>query len=475
MKIRWKGVLAIEGEQTGDGRLIAADALTWADLPMPLGFLENQQHGDMSEGGPTVGTIEGIERQGTDIVSWGYLDDEIPEAAEIVRRMQAGTAPHGDAWYVSIDPDDAEVELLVKPTPVEEGDEDGEDVLMLLASAHQPAGASLRTTMAEWQVRAAAGDGIDDAEYEVLFQDAVDALVERYTRLRIRGATLCAVPAFADAMIRLDTEPADEQLPAEPVEDPASEQVTAAVPEPEPLPAEWFTDPCLPCPTPLTITREGRVLGHVAAWGTCHKGYADRCVPPPRGTDYSDFHQGRVDTTDGEVRTGVFAWGIPHADLTLDILASYDHYADSRFGWADVVVGEDEHGIWYSGALRPGLTADDVRVLRSLAISGDWRYSASTGVLELIAGLAVNFPGFPIPDAAGVPVVAAAQASVPVGGGLVALVAAGVVPQPEPHGCGCDDDERLDQVLALVRKLDLRTRHLTAAAADALRASITRG
>src|SRR4029079_16942320 len=62
---------------------------------------------------------------------------------------------------------------------------------------------------------------------------------------------------------------------------------------------------------------------------------------------------------------------------------------------ADVRVGEDEHGIWVAGALRSHLSDEDVRAFRAALLSGDWRRIA--GRLELVAALAVNVPGFPVP------------------------------------------------------------------------------
>lgn len=48
-------------------------------------------------------------------------------------------------------------------------------------------------------------------------------------------------------------------------------------------PAEWFEDPKLDGPTPLTITDDGRVMGHLALWDTCHRGFDNACITPPPG------------------------------------------------------------------------------------------------------------------------------------------------------------------------------------------------
>jgi hypothetical protein len=62
---------------------------------------------------------------------------------------------------------------------------------------------------------------------------------------------------------------------------------------------------------------------------------------------------------------------------------------------ADVTSGEDQFGIWVAGALRPGLAPARVRELRAAKLSGDWRRIG--GQLRLVAFLAVNVPGFPVP------------------------------------------------------------------------------
>lgn len=62
---------------------------------------------------------------------------------------------------------------------------------------------------------------------------------------------------------------------------------------------------------------------------------------------------------------------------------------------ADVAIGEDEHGIWVAGAVRPGAAPEQVHALRGSPLSGDWRWI--DGEYELVAALAVNTPGFPIP------------------------------------------------------------------------------
>jgi hypothetical protein len=222
---------------------------------------------------------------------------------------------------------------------------------------------------------------------------------------------------------------------------------TATIAPPLAPPRRMFDDPGFVMPTPLTITDQGRVLGHVETGG-CHTGYPDRCVAPPRGCDFQDFLQGRVFCDDGEpVRTGVLTWRMDHPSHELSFLEAMAAYGDSRCGWADVTVGYDRHGTWISGVLRPDLTDVDIRILRALSLSGDWRIGRRTGRHELIGVLAVNYPGFPH-DIAASAITAGIPAPRPRYSPLV-ITAAGMVPQTARR-------EPTSEILARIEALEAR-------------------
>jgi hypothetical protein len=123
---------------------------------------------------------------------------------------------------------------------------------------------------------------------------------------------------------------------------------------------------------------------------------AGECVAPPAsGAAYAHFHLGVTRTADGsDVATGALTAGCDHAALRLRAPEATDWYAHNGVAWADVRASNGRHGIWLSGALRPDVTDEQVRVLRAGALSGDWRDRG--GKLELVAALAVSVPGFPI-------------------------------------------------------------------------------
>jgi len=179
-------------------------------------------------------------------------------------------------------------------------------------------------------------------------------------------------------------------------------------------PTEWFTPPTFLRPTPLTVTADGRIFGHIAAFGTRHIGLPGNVTPPRSRSGYAYYKTGVVRTAEGHDQpVGQLTLAGGHAPLSADAASAVQHYDDTDSTVADVNAGEDRHGIWVAGALRPDVTDSQVRALRASAPSGDWR--PINGRLELIAVCQVNAPGFPIPRAE----------CLVAGGAPVALVAAG--------------------------------------------------
>lgn len=238
----------------------------------------------------------------------------------------------------------------------------------------------------------------------------------------IVAVTALPIPAFDDTKISLE-------------HDFENTMIASAGPEWSPK-SEWFANPNLETPTPITVTADGRIFGHAAVWGTCHVGYRDRCVTPPRSkSNYQYFNVGTVLTADGQsVNVGRLTAGTNHAAIDFGAQPAKDHYDNTGYAAAYVHSGEDAHGIWFAGTLSPTATPEQVAVLRASSVSGDWRQV--NGALELVSILAVNTPGFPIPRArAGL-----------VAGAQVSLIASGVCP------CEFDDIEEGDVDVELAAK-----------------------
>lgn len=263
----------------------------------------------------------------------------------------------------------------------------------------------------------------------------------RATEWEIMGATGTPFPAFADARLEVaagnDTAPADDE-PGSPAMAAAVHPWTTSTTAGSSLtvsttlgglftdrrpalvagaqhhpPADWFRDPNLTEPTPPTLVGDW-YYGHAALWTdenggpSCHIGYSDQCVCPPHSArGYARFLVGEVEASDGTrhpvgsitLRGGhaPTAPGVTEADARA-------HYDDTDSAVAYVTCGEDEHGLWFSGCVRPGLSDDDRFVLAASSLSGDWReYPARSGNLELVRLSAVNTPGFPVLRASGEP------------------------------------------------------------------------
>jgi hypothetical protein len=248
----------------------------------------------------------------------------------------------------------------------------------------------------------------------------------KITKGRLMAATLVAKPAFEEVRIELEAPDGDyvedvgddlaaeyaalvEQLLAR------AQPLTAAGVAPVHPPAEWFADPGLAKPTHLTITDDGRIFGHIASWYVDHIGMAFGTRPPRSRTGYRYFKTGILRTAEGDdVAVGQLTLVGGHAALSDSPQQAVRHYDDTASAFADVAVGEDSHGIWVAGALRPSVTPEQLRVARASSPSGDWR--PINGNLELVAVCQVNVPGFPV--------VEARVAS----GHVTALVAAGAAP-----------------------------------------------
>ena len=368
---RWEGVIAREGEMTGDGRLIEDGALRWDALPIPLRVAFKDVGGH--DGAEVCGRIDTVERRDNgDIYATGTFDLGSAAGTEAFRQVSEQMS-NG----VSIDTDDVTFRIMAKADMPE-------------ADVADSAEGADTATDPDGRVKVAAMSSSDEL---TVIESA-----------RLRAATLVAVPAFATARVyaagQAPAKPAETVEPEETVEASAAPQsrdsLTAAA-IPTAPPEAWFKDPALTGPTALVVEDDGRVYGHIAAWGTCHIGQIGKCVEPPTSpSNYAYFRTGALRTAEGtSVAVGHLTMGTGHAGPRDSANAAAEHYDNTGTVFADVAAGEDAYGIWVAGSLRPGITAEQVRVARSAPISGDWR--TIRGSLELVGALAVNVPGFPVP------------------------------------------------------------------------------
>jgi len=471
---QWAGLIAPYGVPTGDGRRFAAGALTSRDLPAPVKWQRTDSAGHSTS--VVVGRIDalhygtdGVEGRGIfftpDPAVLPRLAEDAAEAYQLTKDKVIGPSVDLDdmEFHPLGDPEDFAAEngkrpdievtkgrisaITLVPIPafaearpfaLTDVDADQYATETALTAAGVRNGMEMYAVAPDdhgWDVSTWLLDGDTSG---ALYSDGDTAL---FPVAQLIDGQLAIVPsAVADAIsvlafnseaVELDDSTKDVlrarlgdlaaacDLPAPPWE--SQEVLVASAAARTKLPAAAFTDPQLTGPTPPQFQDMGgqtRTFGHIATWKTCHIGFQDRCVTAPKSrSGYSYFHVGSVETDKGRLPAGKLTLGGGHADTRAGFQAAVAHYDDTGAAVADVVIGEDKHGIWYSGIVRPGLSQAQLDEFAASPLSGDWRRVG--GQLELVAALAVNTPGFPIPQ------VREDNA------GAFALVAAGMVADPD--------------------------------------------
>jgi hypothetical protein len=364
-----------EGVESGDGRQFDEESLSSRN--MPLALMWQIKTGPGHDGSVVVGRIDSIERTPEGLGNAKGVFDVGPYGREAERMVR-----NGFLRGVSADLDKFEGTALKDP---EEDD------------------ASELTTIKSKEINV--------------------------NKARLMGITIVPKPAFEECLIMIEDQPTmdtgDDYVPDGLYEDNLDDmdsELAALAASAAPLtpPKQWFENPKLNGPQPLTVTDDGQVFGHVATWNSTHIGLPRATRPPRSQSNYAYFRKGLLRTDTGEdVRVGQLTLTGGHASMQASANEAIKHYDDTRSAVADVTAGEDQHGIWVAGSLRPDVTPNQVRAFRASACSGDWR--PINGKLELVAVCSVNVPGFPI-----------ARPQVLVAGGQIqALVAAGALPTAE--------------------------------------------
>lgn len=237
-----------------------------------------------------------------------------------------------------------------------------------------------------------AGNPVSPETAEQMWMDGA-AVVSRIDVAEIVAATLVSVPEFRDAHMVLGDEVDGARGLA------LVAAATARIVEPDIYPAAFFDNPYLSEPTPIHVTGDGRVMGHLACWETMHTAYPDMQVTPYRSySGYAEFHQSSAHLDTGDVlRVGRLTVGGGHGPAGRGMRAAIAHYDDVTTCWAFVRAGEDDIGIWVSGAIHAQADERMVKLALSTPHSGHWERVG--GHPELLIGHAVNIPGFPIPAA----------------------------------------------------------------------------
>lgn len=329
-------VVAIIGSPTSDGRMLAADIdLSFRSFPLPLMWTKQSSMGHLEAF--TVGVIESASVADGKVLASGYLlnSSESDEAADQI--------------------------------------------------GHGVTGPSVDLAATEWMLTDENGKEISEEDWWDMPMDAV--VLQTITAAELIGTTLVSTPAFGDTSITLNAERESRDI--------AVVASAAAEFRPRTYSHKLFENPQLPAPTLPTMGDDGRIYGHLACFGSCHRGIASECVTAPRSrSGYRHFHTSPAVRLDNGERlpVGRLTVGTGHAPDTLKGGPAAAHYDNTGTCFALVRVGEDEHGIWFSGVAAPGATPEQIEMGMSAPLSGDWRDFGEG--LELVAALAVNTPGF---------------------------------------------------------------------------------
>lgn len=398
MGTRWRGLLAPIDMPTGDGRRFKEGGVTHRSLPFALKWQrQDEQAHDAS-------VIIGSD----DTINIGTLQQAIDGEwiGEDAAKDSGMALTDLGAWGAG--------ELFDDQPQLPRLSEDVAEAMHLVSKGLL--GPSVDAGAAQMIfVKEGTDEPLTDEEWDQLLTDEEQtgeaAKIEMlFTEYEIAAATLVVIPAFAET-----TRPF-EILAAAELAEPASPALVAALTAAagaEPVyPAEWFADPQLSEVTPITVTLEGRVYGHVAQWGVCHVGIPKVCTTAPQSqTDYAMFHRYVVDTVDGLISVGRLTTGHgrigtgcdhvacrskdDHACDHMSLGQTIDHY-DRLKTLAWLRTGEDEHGPWMAGVLAGPLDQSDRRVLGRRSVSGDWRDVAGHWELTEVLALAKEKAGFPL-------------------------------------------------------------------------------
>jgi 2'-5' RNA ligase len=355
-----------EGDRAPDGRIIDPGATNF-DRPPPLPIRLQTAASSGHEGAVISGAVEHVARFGNVIVGDGFIDLTQPAGQQLVQLAMNGTM---QTWS----PDMGDAKISAEGLPSDESADTN-------PNTHFTSCTLLGFTVV-------ALPALGSAVFELLNDD---------------GSVMCAAPSRGPQSLTVQADaypmevkmrkPARKLKKTTPVlkKDPHS---VAACAGPANPPADWFTQPESPKRF-INIEDSGRVSFILAPASGCHVGYKNMCVTPPSDDDFSYFHHGQVQTEDGEfVATGPVALRGGHAPDGFSALRAQAHYDDPATGIMDVRVGYDDEGnIWAAGALRSGVTDNDIARLRASGVSGDWR--EIDGQLHLIGICSVNTPGFP--------------------------------------------------------------------------------
>jgi len=333
--------LAAPWGQTGDGRAIAKDSLTWnLDEPIPIIF--DRRDGDHT--GAIVGRVDRLWPDDTGVWMEGrLLATADPEASADVARVAELINEHAIGWSVMLD--DEEQEVVHREPQITES-----------------------------------SDGTITARFRR------DDDLMTVTAGRIRHLALVDTAAFGQAFPIMGFAP-----------------VNAATATVATYPAEHFErfvndDPARG--VPLQVETDGHVWGQIAGTGCYRDGSGQTCkkYTPDPDREMKNFHTSTVRLDDGNsIRVGLITAGGLHSPLTVDIAGQRQHRENSTTAWAVVRAWDDAFGrLCVAGSVIPGLDPGFVNQAAACPVSIErWPVPGVAG-LTLAGALSVPSPAWPV-------------------------------------------------------------------------------
>jgi hypothetical protein len=333
--------LAAPWGQTGDGRAIQKDSLTWnLDEPIPIIF--DRRDGDHS--GAIVGRIDRLWPDQTGVWMEGrLLATADPEASADVARVAELIGQHAIGWSVMLD--DEEQEVVHREPVVTES-----------------------------------ADGTITARFRR--DDDLMTIVAG----RIRHLALVDTAAFGQAFPIMGLAPVN-----------ASTVTVATYPAAH---FEKFINDDASRGVPLQVDPDGRVWGQIAGQGCYRDGSGQTCkkYTPDPDREMRNFHTSTIHTDTGaSIRVGLITAGGLHAPLTADINGQRAHRENSTTAWAVVRAWDDAFGrLCVAGSIIPGLDPGFVNQAAACPVSIErWPVPGVPG-LTLAGALSVPSPAWPV-------------------------------------------------------------------------------
>jgi hypothetical protein len=389
-------VAVLEGYETPDGRFLTAGNGGRRDLPMTLmAMLENPNGGWGHDGAIAVGRVDTLERfdasaeinpltgetYGAGVFGWkatGWLtphpDQEGSEAAVQFIRDQVIRG-------VSVDLDEFEAHEEILAV-----DEDGWPTDWRIIVDEWSIG---QMTVCPFAAFPGATIVLDEEDSEEPAPAPIAASGQPGT-LTVRGSSCAPCDAAALTASAAPVAAEEDTVPTYP-------------------PRAWFDrQPMHDSPMDRHVyvgrhpdgTPTGQVWGRIAEWETCHSGVGDSCVMAPRlgEAGYRSFHtRGTVYTAEGdELGVGLLTHGGGHANINLGITPALAHYDTAGTALVRCRMGEDDTGIWYAGAFKPGTTRAQIEDFAAHPLSGDWRADPGDRDVRFVTAVSVNVPGYRI-------------------------------------------------------------------------------